>query len=85
MNPFFGKSLLSLKDYSSGRDPPAPGSLQKSQSPKRRAGEVHQRLLGKTIALIFEKPSTRTRCSFETAIGEEGGHGVFLNPSTIYS
>lgn len=47
------------------------------------AKEVHQRFLGKTIALIFEKRSTRTRCSFETAFGEEGGHPVFLSSQDI--
>jgi ornithine carbamoyltransferase len=82
MNPFFGKSLLSLKDYSQ-EEIRLLLDLSKKVKAQRRAGEVHQRLLGKTIALIFEKPSTRTRCSFETAIGEEGGHGVFLNPNDI--
>jgi ornithine carbamoyltransferase len=78
MNPFYGKSLLSLKDYSS-EEIRLLLDLSKKVKAQRRAGEVHQRLVGKTIALIFEKTSTRTRCSFETAIGEEGGHGVFLN------
>jgi ornithine carbamoyltransferase len=82
MNPFFGKSLLSLKDYSQ-EEIRLLLDLSKKVKAQRRAGEVHQRLLGKTIALIFEKPSTRTRCSFETAIGEEGGYGVFLNPNDI--
>lgn len=47
------------------------------------AGEVHERFKGKTIALLFEKRSTRTRCAFETAFGEEGGHPVFLSSQDI--
>ncbi|GHU22543.1 ornithine carbamoyltransferase [Spirochaetia bacterium] len=42
-----------------------------------------QRFAGKTLALLFEKRSTRTRCAFETAFGEEGGHPVFLSTTDI--
>jgi len=49
-----------------------------------KSGEVRQRFLGKTIALLFEKRSTRTRCAFETAFGEEGGHPVFLSSLDIH-
>jgi ornithine carbamoyltransferase len=37
-----------------------------------------------TVALLFEKRSTRTRCAFETAFGEEGGHPVFLSTADIH-
>ncbi|MCX6344419.1 MAG: ornithine carbamoyltransferase [Armatimonadetes bacterium] len=40
-------------------------------------------LEGKTLAMIFEKPSLRTRVSFETGIFQLGGHGIFLGPSDI--
>ena len=36
-----------------------------------------------TLAMLFEKRSTRTRCAFETAFGEEGGHPVFLSNADI--
>ena len=46
-------------------------------------GAVLQRFAGKTLAMLFEKRSTRTRCAFETAFGEEGGHPVFLSTADI--
>ncbi len=46
-------------------------------------GEAHSRFSGRTLALIFEKRSTRTRCAFETAFAEEGGHPVFLSIDDI--
>jgi ornithine carbamoyltransferase len=45
--------------------------------------EPKRRFTGKTLALLFEKRSTRTRCAFETAFGEEGGHPVFLSTADI--
>ena len=45
------------------------------------AGTEQQKLKGKNIALIFEKASTRTRCAFETAVYDQGGHVTYLGPS----
>jgi ornithine carbamoyltransferase len=45
------------------------------------AGTERQRLVGKNIALIFEKASTRTRCAFETAAYDQGAHVTYLGPS----
>jgi ornithine carbamoyltransferase len=50
---------------------------------ERKSSAIQQRFLGKTLSLIFEKRSTRTRCAFETAFGEEGGHPVFLSVADI--
>ncbi|WP_149554271.1 ornithine carbamoyltransferase [Treponema pectinovorum] len=79
---FKGRSLLSWLDYTPEE---ILQFLDYSFLVKKQAhkGEIHQRFLGKTIALIFEKRSTRTRASFETAFGEEGGHPVFMSTQDI--
>ncbi|OPY35967.1 MAG: Ornithine carbamoyltransferase [Methanoregula sp. PtaU1.Bin051] len=45
----------------------------------RAAGTPHEILRGKTLAMIFEKSSTRTHISFEVGMNELGGHALFLN------
>ena len=47
---------------------------------KKRAGIPHRYFEGKNVALIFEKTSTRTRCSFEVAAADLGMHPVYLDP-----
>jgi ornithine carbamoyltransferase len=44
----------------------------------RQTGHLHQPLVGKTLGMIFEKASTRTRVSFEVGMYELGGHAVYL-------
>ena len=80
--PFKGRSLLNWIDWTPNEiNTLLDLAIQvKAESHK---GEIHQRFLGKTIALIFEKRSTRTRSSFETAFGEEGGHPVFMSTDDI--
>jgi ornithine carbamoyltransferase len=47
----------------------------------KRNGTERPRLTGRTIALLFEKNSTRTRCAFEVAAYDQGGHTTFLGPA----
>ena len=49
---------------------------------KKKAGEAHDVLRGKNIALLFEKTSTRTRCAFEVAAADLGMHAVYLDPKS---
>jgi ornithine carbamoyltransferase len=77
-----GRSLLSIEGWSKEeiRFVLETAKSLKSESQK---GVRNQRFAGKTLALLFEKRSTRTRCAFETAFGEEGGHPVFLSTQDI--
>ncbi|MCI7564423.1 MAG: ornithine carbamoyltransferase [Spirochaetia bacterium] len=80
--PFKGRSLLNWIDWTPDE---INTLLDLAIQVKKEShnGEIHQRFLGKTIALIFEKRSTRTRSSFETAFAEEGGHPVFMSTDDI--
>lgn len=72
------RHFLTLNDLS--RDE-ALALLERARELKRlrQAGEPHASLRGKTLIMVFEKPSTRTRVSFEAAMLELGGHAVFLS------
>lgn len=54
-------------------------ALTKELKYKQKHGIPHQLLAGKTLGMIFEKSSTRTRVSFETGIYQLGGQGLFLS------
>ena len=73
------RSLLDLADFTP-RDVRYLLDLAAELKRAKAAGNEHQRLKGKNIALIFEKASTRTRCAFEVAplldVLKAGRHGA---------
>lgn len=73
-----GRSLLTLMDFSK-EEIRYLLELSKDLKAKKRAGISEERLKGKSIVLLFEKTSTRTRCAFEVAALDEGGHVTFLD------
>jgi len=74
------RSLLDLKDFSP-RDIRFLLDLAAELKRSKYAGNELARLKGKNIALIFEKPSTRTRCAFEVAVHDQGGHVTYIDPA----
>ena len=78
-----GRSLATLLDYSREEIEYLLEFAIELKSERRR-GERRRRLEGYTMALIFEKRSTRTRSSFETGFGEEGGYPTFLSGQDIH-
>ncbi len=74
------RSFLKLLDYT----PEEIGALLRLAADlkaKKKAGVRHDALRGRNIALIFEKTSTRTRCSFEVAAHDLGMEVTYLDPS----
>ncbi len=77
-----GRSLLSLKDFSK-EEISYLLTLSKNLKDKKRAGIKGNTLAGKNIAMIFEKPSTRTRCAFSVGAKDEGGMPEYLGKNDI--
>lgn len=71
---FINERDLSAKEFR--------GIIQSATTLKKswQHGEVRQTLQNRTLAMIFEKASTRTRCSFEAGMNQLGGHAINLSP-----
>jgi ornithine carbamoyltransferase len=74
------RDLLTIWDLTQGE---IEGLLKRAIALKAGADSSKCPLLGKSIGLFFEKPSTRTRVSFEVGIYQLGGQSIYLNPKDI--
>jgi len=80
MSDFSGKHFLKLLDFTPAQITHLLGLAATLKRDKKNGHETPQ-LTGKNIALIFEKDSTRTRCSFEVAAFDQGARVTYLGPS----
>ncbi|ELY3761785.1 ornithine carbamoyltransferase [Cronobacter universalis] len=80
MSALYQKSFLKLLDFTPAQIRLLLELSATLKSDKKNGVEV-QKLAGKNIALIFEKDSTRTRCSFEVAAYDQGARVTYLGPS----
>ena len=77
-----GRSFLTLKDFTP-EEILYLLDLAADQKAKKKQGITGNSLKGKNIALIFEKPSTRTRCAFTVGAADEGGNPTYLAGNEI--
>jgi ornithine carbamoyltransferase len=77
-----GRDFLRVADWSR-EDLLACLDLADRLKAAQRAGEEHRLLPGRTLGMIFQKPSTRTRVSFEAGIAQLGGVGLYLSASDL--
>jgi ornithine carbamoyltransferase len=75
-----GRHLMKLADFSP-EEITYLVELAAELKAAKREGREEQKLVGREIALIFEKDSTRTRCAFEVAAYDQGAHVTFIGPS----
>ena len=80
MSAFYQKHFLKLLDFTSAELTSLLQLAARLKADKKNGTEVAM-LTGKNIALIFEKDSTRTRCSFEVAAYDQGARVTYLGPS----
>ncbi|MGP3593978.1 ornithine carbamoyltransferase [Vagococcus sp. WN89Y] len=80
MSAFYQKSFLKLLNFTPAEINALLQLAAQLKDDKKKGKEV-QKLTGKNIALIFEKDSTRTRCSFEVAAFDQGARVTYLGPA----
>jgi ornithine carbamoyltransferase len=73
------RHLLSVSDFSAAE---LQKTLEETEGLKKSPQKYKQALSGKTLVLMFEKPSTRTRLSFECGMTRLGGHSIYFDVNT---
>lgn len=81
-NNLQGRDFLSLQDFNAA-EIRVLLDLAKDLKSRQKKGEAQPLLAGKTLAMIFEKPSTRTRISFEVGMWQLGGAALFLSSQEL--
>lgn len=79
-NPLKGRSLVSMADLTPDE---LKLILDTAAKVKKEPGAFATKFAGKTLAMIFQKPSLRTRVSFEAGMTRMGGHAIYLGPNDI--
>lgn len=74
------RHFLSINDFSKKE---ILGIFELARKIKKNPKKYSSKLKNKTMAMIFEKPSLRTRVSFETGMTQLGGHAIYLGPNDI--
>jgi len=77
---FYGRDLISINDFTSEE---LDTIITSADMCRRRPDLLSQSAAGRSLAMIFEKPSLRTRVTFEVAMTQMGGHAIYLQPSDI--
>jgi ornithine carbamoyltransferase len=74
------RDFIKLSDYSTAE---ILALIDSADKLKKQKGKLRSDLKGKSVALVFQKPSNRTRVSFEVGVYELGGHCLYLGPEEI--
>ncbi len=74
------RDLITLLDYSGAE---ILSLIDSADRLKKQKGKIRTSLRGRSVALVFQKPSNRTRVSFEVGVYELGGHCLYLGPEEI--
>src|SRR5919107_701426 len=77
-----GKDFISIADLSSS-ELDSLITLAAELKASHAAHQAHARLAGQVLALVFQKPSLRTRASFEVGMLQLGGHCMYLSPAEV--